>query len=152
MTHDPVVIVELTEHDPAETIERLEAEGFVVTRQCVDGALTPGYRVTGTIGDEETSASYSLTPKRCTGGGRFGGSAATTSASAPVLKTPMPLTVPDAAGSTCPRKVVVRLHPPPCPRVCACVSTGRGDWRPVQRLVGRSPYMRASRPEPSESM
>ena len=52
MTHDPVVIVELTEHDPAETIERLEAEGFVVTRQCVDGALTPGYRVTGTIGDE----------------------------------------------------------------------------------------------------
>ena len=54
MTHDPVLIVELTEHDPAETIERLEAEGFVVSRECVDGALTSGYRVTGVIGDEGT--------------------------------------------------------------------------------------------------
>ena len=57
MTHDPaVIIVDRIEHDPAVTIERLEADGFMVERHFVDGTLTPNYRVGGSIGDERNAS------------------------------------------------------------------------------------------------
>ena len=39
-----------SESDPAVTISRLEVEGFVVSRQCAGG-----YRVEGTMGDEDNA-------------------------------------------------------------------------------------------------
>ena len=51
MRHDPtVIVVDRIEHDPGLAAERLEAEGYAVSRQD-DG----GYRVTGAIDDEDNA-------------------------------------------------------------------------------------------------
>ena len=137
------MVVERIAHDPAKTVTLLEAEDFVVHRQD-DG----GYRVAGTIGDEDNASvpTACLTTTHCTPGG----SVATMSAIAPVIEAisslPRVLPAPAAAaaqGTTIPRsfryssEAAVAGRPPGTAQPASEESNDHGGQRRMAPAPGR---------------